>query len=85
MTDRDNKQAIEKLQSVLDIYEKDKFTPEELTILHRMIDLWKAFEMLGKVADTGRNVVIWVAGLAFLWFTPFDQVVKGLKKMIGFE
>lgn len=85
MTDKENKQAIEKLQQIIDTYEKDKFTEDELTILHRMIDLWKAFEILGMVANTGRNIAIWVAGFTLLWFTPFEQIIKAVRKMVGLE
>jgi hypothetical protein len=84
VTVADNREkAIEKLQEVIDTYEKDRFDADELVILHRMIDLWKAFEVLGKVANFGRGVVIWVAGFTLLWFTPFEQIVKVIKKYFG--
>lgn len=69
---KDNKETIDKFKDVIDIFE-------------RMIDLWKAFEVLGKVADTARNIFIWAAGFALLWFTPYDQLLKTLRKLTGFE
>ena len=81
MPNRDD--PIIKIQAVIDEYEKDKFSPEEKAILHQMIDLWEAFQVLGKVANVARNVFIWLAGFALLWFFPLEETIKIVKKYFG--
>ena len=77
--------VIAKLQAIIDDYERDKFSEDELSVLHRMIDLWQAFEVLGQDADFARNVFIWVAGFTLLWFMPLADSVKVIKRYLGFE
>jgi hypothetical protein len=76
---------VAKLQDIIDNYEKDKFTEDELTVLHKMIELWMAFEVMGQVAGVARNVFIWVAGFTLLWFTPLEQIVKSIRKLVGLD
>lgn len=83
--DKKDTATLEKFQLVIDEYERDKFTQDEIEVLHHMIKLWEAFEVLGKVANIGRNVIIYLAGILILWFTPFDVIIKAAKKAMGLE
>jgi hypothetical protein len=78
------KKALDKFENLIDRIEKENFSADELIILHRMIDLWKAFEIFGRVANTSRTIIIWVAAIIVLWAMPFDNIMKALRKFFGF-
>ena len=77
-------EILEKFEAVIEEYERDKFTDAEREILHHMIDLWKAFEIFGKVANVLRNILIYLAGFLMLWLLPTEHLLKTVKKFFGF-
>ena len=77
--------ALEKIQAIVDDLEKDKFTPEESAIIHKMIALWEAFEVFGSIANVVRNVLIWVAVFLTLWYAPAHTFFKTIKQLLGVD
>lgn len=80
-----DKETLEKLQAIIDNYERERLTDKDIEIIHKMIELWKAFEVMGRVAGFARNVAIWVAAFIILWFAPMENIVKAIKKWVGLE
>lgn len=78
-TDEQDK-AITRIQTIIEEYERDKFDDAELEILHKMIELYKAFGVFGRVANVIRNVCIYVGGIFIAYFFLADIVASWWKK-----
>ena len=75
-------ETFRKIQEALDQW--DSFTEHDRVALRKMIDLWRTFEILGKVANIARNVIIYLAFLFMVWYMPFEDTLKVVKKFFGF-
>ena len=76
-------ELVKKIEEIIETQEKERFTEEERQILHKMIDLWKAFDVFGRVANGIRNILIYLAALIGLLFTFSEYLSKYLKHLLG--
>lgn len=83
MPNNDQEELVKKIEEIIETQEKERFTDEERAILHKMIDLWKAFNIFGRVANVIRNILIYLAAMIGLWFTFSEYLAKYLKHLLG--